>query len=144
MVIDIEHRLVLIQISIFGFVLFFLYGIRLHELSSTIFGSLAGFLIMLIFYLLGIALSKIAGIIRHKKIDEIAFGFGDVIVGTILGSLTGWPLIGGAILISIVASAAFSLVFLFALFLVRRYRAFANTLPFTTFLILGAITIFYL
>ncbi len=39
MVIDIEHRVVLVQTSIFGFVLFFLYGIRLHDLLSTIFGG---------------------------------------------------------------------------------------------------------
>ena len=144
MVIDIEHRVVLFQTSIFGFVLFFIYGIILSDLLSTIFGSLAGFLIMLIFYILGIALSKMAGKLRHQKIDEIAFGFGDVCVGTILGLLTGWPLIVGAIFISILASVAFSLVLFLALLLAKRYQAFSNTLPFTTFLILGVIAIFYL
>ena len=144
MVIDIEHRVVLVQTSIFGFVLFFLYGIRLSDLLSTIFGALGGFLIMLIFYYLGIAFTKIAGKLRHQKIDEVAFGFGDVFVGTILGLLTGWPSIVGAIFISILASVAFSLVLLLALLLAKRYHAFSNTLPFTTFLILGVIAIFYL
>ena len=144
MVIDIEHRVVLVQTSIFGFVLFFLYGIRLHDLLSTIFGTLVGFLIMLIFYYLGIASTKIAGKLRHQKIDEVAFGFGDVCVGTILGLLTGWPLIVGAIFISILAFVAFSLVLFFALLLVKRYHAFSNAQPFTIFLILGVITIFYL
>ena len=144
MVIDIEHRVVLIQTSIFGFVLFFLYGIRLSDLLSTIFGALAGFLIMLIFYYLGKVLTKIAGKLRHQKIDEVAFGFGDVCVGTILGLLTGWPSIVGAIFISILASVAFSLVLFLALLLAKRYHAFSNTLPFTTFLILGVIAIFYL
>ena len=144
MVIDIEHRVVLVQTSIFGFVLFFLYGIRLNDLLSTIFGALAGFLIMLIFYFLGIALIKIAGKLRHQKIDEVAFGFGDVCLGTILGLLTGWPLIVGAFFISIFTFVAFSLVLLFALLLTKRYHAFSNTQPFTTFLILGAIAIFYL
>ena len=144
MVIDIEHRLVLTQTTIFGFVLLFLYGIRMHALLSTVFGALAGFLIMLIFYILGIAYTKIAGKLRHQKIDEVAFGFGDVCLGTILGLLTGWPLIVGAIIISILASSAFSLVLIFALLLTKRYHAFSNTLPFTTFLILGAIAVFYL
>ena len=143
-VIDIEHRVVLVQTSIFGFVLFFLYGIRLRDLLSTIFGTLAGFLIMLIFYYLGIAFTKIAGKLRHQKIDEVAFGFGDVCLGMILGLLTGWPLIVGAIFISFLAFAAFSLVLIFALSLAKRYHAFSNAQPFTTFLILGAITIFYL
>ena len=144
MVIDIEHRVVLVQTSIFGFVLFFLFGIVLRDLLSTIFGALAGFLIMLIFYILGIALTKIAGKLRHQKIDEVAFGFGDVCFGVILGLLTGWPLIFGAITISILAFEAFSLVLFFALLLTKRYRAFSSALPFTPFLILGVIAIFYL
>lgn len=144
MVIDIEHRVVLVQTSIFGFVLFFLYGIRLSDLLSTIFGALAGFLIMLTFYYLGIAFTKIAGKLRHQEIDEVAFGFGDVCLGTILGLLTGWPSIVGAFFISILTFVAFSLVLLFALLLAKRYRAFSNAQPFTTFLVLGAIAIFYL
>jgi len=143
-VIDIEHRVVLVQTSVFGFILFFLYGIRLNDLLITIFGALAGFLIMLIFYYLGLAFTKIAGKLRNQKIDEVAFGFGDVCLGTILGFLTGWPLIIGAFFISIFTFTAFSLVLFFVLFLTKRYHAFSNTQPFTTFLILGAIAIFYL
>lgn len=144
MVIDIEHRVVLVQTSIFGFVLFFLYGIRLSDLLSTIFGALAGFLIMLMFYFLGTAFIKIAGKLRHQKIDEVAFGFGDVCIGTILGLLAGWPLIVGVIFISILAFALFALVLFFALILAKRYHAFSNAQPFTIFLILGVIAIFYL
>jgi len=144
MVIDIEHRVVLFQTSIFGFVLFFLYGVRLRGLLSTTFGALAGFLIMLSFYYLGLAFTKIAGKLGHQKIDEVAFGFGDVCLGTILGLLTGWPSIVGAFFISIFTFVAFSLVLFLALLLAKRYHAFSNTQPFTTFLILGAIAIFYL
>ena len=99
---------------------------------------------MLIFYYLGIAFTKIAGKLRHQKIDEVAFGFGDVCVGTILGLLTGWPSIVGAFFISLLIFAAFSLVSLFALFLTKKYHAFSNAQPFAPFLILGAIAIFYL
>ena len=144
MVIDIEHRVVLVQTSIFGFVLLFIYGIKLNDLSSTIFGALAGFLIMLSFYYLGLAFTKIIGKLRNQKIDEVAFGFGDVCLGTILGLLTGWPSIVGAFFISIFTFVAFSLVLFIALILTKRYHAFSNTQPFTTFLILGAIAVFYL
>jgi len=99
---------------------------------------------MLSFYYLGIAFTKIAGKLRHQKIDEVAFGFGDVCLGTILGLLTGWPSIVGAFFISILAFVAFSFVLFFALFLAKKYHAFSNTLPFTTFLIIGVIAIFYL
>jgi hypothetical protein len=134
----------LFETSIFGFVLFLIYGIILNGLSRTMIGALAGFLIMLLFYFLGIALTTIAGKIRHQKIDEVAFGFGDVLIGLILGLLTGWPSIFEAITISIYAFGAFSFVLFLALLLSKRYRAFASALPFTPFLILGAIAIFYL
>jgi len=144
LVIDIEHHAVLVETSMFGFVLFFIYGIILNGLRRTIIGALAGFLIMLIFYFLGLAFSKIVGKLRHQEIDEVAFGFGDVGFGLILGLLTGWPLIVGAIFISFLAFGAFSLVLFFALLLSRRYHAFSSALPFTPYLILGAIAILYL
>ena len=144
MVIDIEHRSVLFETSIFGFVLFLIYGIILNGLMRTMIGALAGFLTMFLFYGLGIGLTKIAGKLRNQTIDEVAFGFGDVCIGLILGLLTGWPSIFGAITISIYTFGAFSLVLFFALLISRRYRAFASALPFTPFLILGAIAIFYL
>jgi prepilin signal peptidase PulO-like enzyme (type II secretory pathway) len=144
LVIDIEHRIVLVETSIFGFVLFFIYGIFLRDLLRTIIGALGGFIIMLIFYHLGMAFTKIAGKLRLQKIDEVAFGFGDVCVGAVLGLLTGWPAIVGAIIISILAFGVFSFVFFFALLLSKRYRAFSNALPFTPYLILGGIAIFYL
>lgn len=144
LVIDIEHKAVLVETSIFGFVLFFIYGIILNGLQRTIIGALVGFLIMLTFYFLGLVFTRIVGKIRHQRIDEVAFGFGDVCLSVILGLLTGWPLILGAIMISILVFEAFTLVLFFALLLSGRYRAFVSALPFTPFMILGAIAIYYL
>ena len=144
LVIDIEHRAVLVETSLFGFVLFLVYGIILNGLLRTIIGALVGFLIMLIFYFLGIALSKIAGKLGHQEIDEVAFGFGDVTTGAILGLLAGWPSIFDAITISVLVFGAFTLILFFALIFSRRYRAFSSALPFTPFLILGAIAVYYL
>ena len=143
MVIDIEHRLVLVETSIFGFVLFLIYGIILSGLLRTIIGALVGFLIMLILYYLGIAFSKIVGKLRHKEIDEVALGFGDVCAGTFLGLLAG-PSIVGAIIIAMLTFGTFSLVLIFSLLLSKRYRAFSNAQPFAPYLILGIIAIFYL
>jgi hypothetical protein len=144
LVIDIEHHSVLIETSIFGFVLCFIYGIILNGSRRTITGALAGFLVMLTFFLIGLAFSKIAGALRHKDIDEVVFGFGDVCLGLNLGLLTGWPLIIGSITISIIVFEIFTLIFFIALLLFRKYHAFSSALPFTPFLILGAVAIFYL
>lgn len=144
LVIDIEHHAVLVETSMFGFVLFFFYGIILKGFQRTITGALAGFLIMLTLYFIGLAFSKIVGALRHREIGEVVFGFGDVCIGVNLGLLTGWPLILGAITIAILAFEVFALILFIALILSRKYNAFSIALPFTPFLILGAIAIFYL
>ena len=144
LVIDIEHHAVLVETSIFGFVLFFAYGMMLTGFQRTITGALAGFMVMLVFYFMGFAFSKLVGALRHQAIDEVVFGFGDVCLGVNLGLLTGWPLIIGAIAISIIAFEVFTLAFFIALLISRKYHAFSSALPFTPFLIIGAVVIFYL
>lgn len=144
LVIDIEHRVVLIETSIFGFVLCLVYGIFLSGLFTTLLGGLVGFVITTLFYLLGIAYVKIAGKLRHQTIDEVAFGFGDVLAGTFLGLLLGWFSVFGAILIAIITFGAFSLIYIISLLISKRYNAFSTALPFTPFLVLGTIVVFYL
>jgi hypothetical protein len=143
-VIDIEHRLVLIQTSIFGLFLFLAYGAALNNFSSTVMGGFVGFLIMLFFYLSGKIFIHVIGKLRKKEINEIAFGLGDVIFGTILGFLVGYPLIIGAIILSMLLLVVFSFFIFIFLFLSRKYHAFSMTLPFTTFQVIGAIAILYL
>ena len=60
-----------------------------------------------------------------------------------LGLLTGWPTIAGTIIIAILASGAFSLLFIISLVITRKYRAF-SAIPYAPFLILGAIATFYI
>jgi len=143
-VIDIEHHLVLGETTLFGIVLFLIYGVVLHGWTSTLVGALAGFLIMLVFYFLGMAFSKIVGKLRHREISEVAFGFGDVTTSGILGLFAGWPVIIGSIILGFVAFTVYSVIFLSILILTKKYKAFANALPFTPFLILGMIIIYYL
>jgi len=143
-VIDIEHHLVLGETTLFGIVLFLIYGVVLHGWTSTLVGALAGFLIMLVFYFLGMAFSKIVGKLRHREISEVAFGFGDVTTSGILGLFAGWPVIIGSIILGFITFTVYSVIFLSILILTKKYKAFANALPFTPFLILGMIIIYYL
>jgi hypothetical protein len=138
-VVDLEHRLVLFETSLFGLAICFVYGWVLHGLSATLLGGLGGLGIMLAFFLLGAVFSRIVGALRGRALGEVAFGFGDVFAGTFLGLLTGWPLIAGAIVLGLLSFAVFSVVYLLVLVLTKRYNAFANALPLTPFLILGAV-----
>jgi prepilin signal peptidase PulO-like enzyme (type II secretory pathway) len=152
LVIDIEHRAVLIETSITGLVLLFFYGFLFQKLLGkttleafilTVVGGIAGFGIMILFYYFGILFSKILGKIRKLEINEVALGFGDVYVCSFLGFLTGWPFIVGAILIAVLASGVFSMVYLIYKSIKRDYKPF-TAIPYAPFLILGAILVFYL
>jgi len=143
-VIDMEHRVVLIETTLFGLVFCAIFGLTLRGCVTTLLGGFGGCLIMLGFYLFGIVFTKIMERIKHQTISEVAFGFGDVCAGTFLGLLAGWPAIFGAIIIAVLVFGGFSFVFLLVLLLSKRYRAFSRALPFAPALIIGAIVMFYL
>ncbi len=148
LVIDIEYRVVLIQTSIFGLGLMSLLGLvnqgfSFDGLLTTIAGGLAGFGIMIGLYYFGILFSKIMSKLRKQEIEEIALGFGDVYVSTFLGLLIGWPTIISAIILAVLLSGAFSILYLAILTLAKKYKSF-SAIPYTPFLIIGAILITYL
>lgn len=143
-VIDLEHRLVLVETSLFGLILMLVYGFTFHGFLNALSGALGGMLIMLALFLLGMALGKVVGILRHKAISEVPFGFGDVVFGTILGLLCGWPAIAAGLFLGIIIFSAYSVLWLISLILTKRYKSFSNAQALTPFLILGSIILFYL
>jgi leader peptidase (prepilin peptidase)/N-methyltransferase len=148
LVIDIEYRVVLIQTSIFGLGLMFLLGLvnqgfSLNGLLTTISGGLAGFAVMIGLYYFGILFSKIMSKLRKQEIEEIALGFGDVHVSAFLGLLIGWPAILSSIVLAVLLSGGFSILYLAILSLAKKYKSF-SAIPYTPFLIIGAILITYL
>jgi len=143
-VIDIEHRLVLFETSLFGLGLCLVYGAVLRGFVVALTGGLGGLLIMLTLFFLGIGFSRVVGRLRGRKVSQVAFGFGDVFAGAFLGLLMGWPLIAGAIVIGMLAFAVYSLVYIGVLLITKRYSAFATALPLAPFLILGAVVLLLL
>ena len=143
-VIDVEHRVVLFETTVFGFVLFLVYGFLFHSWKTVLFGFLGGLGITLLFYFFGILVSKLVSIIQKKTVTEVAFGLGDVMAATVFGLLVGWPAIAGVIIIAIVSFALVSVITLILLIATKKYSAFSNALPFVPFLILGVIVVYYL
>ncbi|MEL7625501.1 MAG: A24 family peptidase [Anaerolineaceae bacterium] len=143
-VIDFEHRLVLIETSVVGFILFLIYGIYFHGLLGALRGALGGMLIMLAFYFLGVVFGKVVGKLRHKAINQVPFGFGDVVFGTILGLLSGWPAIAVGLILGLLLFSAYSFLWMISLIFTKRYQSFNNAQALTPFLILGTIILFYL
>ncbi|HET7010917.1 MAG TPA: prepilin peptidase [Anaerolineales bacterium] len=143
-VIDLEHRLILHMVSIPS-------AIALGVLRSldpgqgpakTLAGGAAGFLILLAMYGLGIVFSRVLSSARGRPLDDVAFGFGDVMLGGVLGLTLGWPGVIVAIVLGILAAGAFSFgMILFRLYR-RTYTAFL-AIPYGPFLILGAAFVLY-
>jgi prepilin signal peptidase PulO-like enzyme (type II secretory pathway) len=141
-VIDLEHHLIMHPISIFGSILGLFIGIQLHGLLFTIIGGLAGFGGMLILYFLGALFARFIVRKSQEGFSDEALGFGDVILGGILGLILGWPAIMGGLFISIIFAGAVSMIYLLLTVIARKYRAF-TFIPYGPFMIAGAVALIF-
>ena len=141
-IIDFEHRLILHPVSLIGAVLFLTIGIFLNGWKVTLLGALSGFGLMYILYLFGILFGKVMAKRRGQEIEEIALGFGDVTLSTILGLLLGWPRIGVVLFFAIIFGGVFSGLFLLISVLAKKYRAF-TAIPYAPFIIISSIILIY-
>ena len=142
-IIDIEHRAVLIETDIIGFVLGIVYGLIIHSPVEMFLGGLVGAGIMGVIYFGGILFNRILGKIRHQEMSEVALGLGDVFVCGYLGLIMGWPHIVGMIVIAIILGGVFSLGYILVKLITKKYEAF-SAIPYVPFLILAAVIMFYL
>ena len=149
-VIDLEHRLILHPVSIFGAVLGLGIGWLLHGPGPTLLGGLGGFGIMMVFYLLGTLFARV----RARKMraagqetdDEEALGAGDVILAGVLGLILGWPLIWFGLLVGILLGGLITIPMLVIMLIVRRYKqdAWMVFIPYGPFFLISATLIIYL
>lgn len=147
LVIDIEHHVVLIETSVVGLVMLFVYGWHMNNwtingLLFTTVGGVAGFLIMLLIYFFGIFFSRGLSKVRKEEIKEAGLGFGDVYACAFLGFFVGWPYVIGMIIIAIIVSGVYSFIYMIVKAINKDYQV-ASTIPYTPFLILGALATFY-
>lgn len=140
LVIDIEHRHILHITSLAGALLGLAVGWARQGLAATLLGGLAALLIMLAIYFLGGLFGRLLGRLSGRAIREAPFGFGDVLLGTIIGLMTGWPEVLRSLFITILVAGAFSLVYLVVLLALRRYKL-GSAIPYAPFLITGAIMV---
>lgn len=136
-VIDIEHRLILHQVSITGAILGIVIGIKLHGFWSTVLGGLSGFGIMFVLYLFGILFSKYVIHRKQRENFEEALGFGDVILSGVLGLILGFPGITLGLLLAILLGGIVSTFFILFNLFVGRYRLFTY-IPYGPFLVIGS------
>ncbi len=141
LVIDIEYRVILEPVSLFGGLLGLVIGIGLSGISATLIGGLFGYAATYLIYKGGELLVQYLARRRGEEIED-AFGFGDVYLMAIIGLLLGWPGVIVGLVFSILAGGTFSFFFLIYRFLSKKYQAF-EAIPFAPFLIFGAVALLY-
>ncbi len=149
-VIDLEHRLILHPTSIVGAVLAGGIGLWLHGAQVTLLGGLAGLVVMLALYAIGLVFSRI----RTQRLrksgrepdGEDALGWGDVILAGILGLVLGWPLIGLGLFLGILLGGIIGLILIVATMLRRQYRekAWMLFMPYGPAFIVSAFLILFI
>jgi len=157
-VIDLEHRLILHPTSLFGAVLGLIVGTSIHGqidgllagAGKSLLGGLFGFVIMFLLYQFGTLIARI----RTRKMqaagqaddEEEALGGGDVYLAGVLGLMLGWPYIWNALLLGVLLGGLFSIIFIAALVLRRRYssEALMTFIPYGPYFIISAFYLLFL
>lgn len=142
-VIDLERRLILHPVSLVGGLMALVQGIFLHGFLRTLMGGGFGFLIMLVFYFLGVLFIKQFARIRGEESDQIALGFGDVNLAGVIGLLLGWPGVVAGLIIAILLGGVVSGLYLLVKLINKQYTAF-EALPYGPFLVLSAVYLLYI
>jgi leader peptidase (prepilin peptidase)/N-methyltransferase len=140
--IDLEYRLIMHPVSIFGAVLGLLVGTLRVGLLRSLIGGAAGFLLMWLIYLLGILIIKLINRRRGQPVNDVALGFGDVNLSGVLGLVLGWPLILVGLVVAVLIGGLVSLIYILVMLITHRYQAFA-ALPYGPFLVIGAVLLIY-
>ena len=136
-IIDIEYRLIMHPVSLFGAILALIIGVYLHGWVDSLLGGLTGFGSMWLLYKLGELIMRLVSRLRGLSVGDVALGFGDVNLSGVLGLLLGWPAILVGLLLAVLLAGIVSLVYLVIMLILRRYRLF-TALPYGPFLIAGA------
>lgn len=143
LVTDFEHRLILHSVTGTAAVLIGVIGVLdpARGPAKTLLGGAVGFVAVLGLYLLGGVFARQMSRLRGQALEEVAFGFGDVTLAGVIGLAVGWPGVIVALFLGILAGGLFSLGFLAYMLVRRRYQAFIP-IPYSPFLILGALLVY--
>ncbi len=150
-VIDLEHRLILLSLSLLGVLLGLGAGVWIQwqrtghlglAVGLTLLGGAAGLIVMLLLYFLGGLFARWVSRQRGETLEEEALGFGDVHLGLILGLFLGWPAIFIGLMTGVVFGGLASLFYLVLKVISGRHQWFV-AIPYGPYLIAGAVFLLY-
>lgn len=134
-VIDVEHRLILFAVILPSCLFALLVAMIAPETDRTtmdyVYGGLLGGGMFFGMFLGGIAFSALA------EIDDVAFGFGDVMLAILGGLMIGWRAFIFASLITVFVGALGAVIFLTGRALMRRRHRWFVPLPYGPYIVIG-------
>jgi len=142
-IIDVEHRAILHEVSLVGAILAIPFGLWLNGWQDTLIGFAVGSVVMLGLYYFGILFNRWMSKRRGQEMDEVALGFGDVILSAVLGIMLGWPRIIVCLFTAIVLGGLMSGLYILVMVLRKRYQAF-TAIPYAPFLVIAAVILIYM
>lgn len=143
-VIDMEHKLILFVVIIPAAALALLDAVITTYppgLVEALIGGAAGFGVFFLMYNGGFLFTYIMGKLRGQEIDEVAFGYGDVMMAGLSGLILGWRALIFALFITVFLGAFGAIAYLLSRRLMgARYSAF-TALPYGPYIVAGTIII---
>jgi len=139
--IDLEYRLIMHPVSIFGGVLGVVIGFLNVGWWRALLGGVVGYAIMGLIYLLGVFIMKLVSR-RRQLADDVALGLGDVNLCGVLGLMLGWPAVIVGLVLGVFIAGFVSLLYIIFKLITRKYHAFM-ALPYGPFLVMGAAILIY-
>lgn len=142
-VIDLEHRLILFVVIIPSCALALLDALTTAygaTLSEALIGALLGFGVFFLLYLGGFLFTRLMSAVQGTPINEVAFGYGDVILITLSGLILGWRPLILAMFITVFLGAFGAVLYLIARRLLSRqnYQWF-TPLPYGQYIIVATV-----
>lgn len=137
-VIDIEHRLILFAVIVPSCVFALIVAAVIppdpeRSVGYYVLGGLAGFALYFLMFLGGVLFAA------ATRPGAIAFGFGDVMLGTLSGIMLGWRALVFASLITVFAGALGALLYVIGLQVLRRRHRWFTPLPYGPYIVIGTL-----
>lgn len=141
-VIDLEHRLILFIVVIPSSVIALVdaavtnYG---ANLGQALIGGALGFGVFFLLYLGGFLFVYISGAIRGHSTNEVAFGYGDVMLITLSGFILGWQPLIPAMFLTVFLGAIGALLWMLSRFFSRTGYSMFTPLPYGQYIVIATI-----
>ncbi|MCC6613015.1 MAG: prepilin peptidase [Anaerolineae bacterium] len=138
--IDIEHKLILFSVIIPSLAIGLidaLFEPQGPSLSSALIGAGVGFGVFFLLYMGGFLFTYLLSKSRGREINEVAFGYGDVMLITLSGLILGWENLIFAMFITVFLGALGAILYIvFRALAGSRYSMF-TALPYGPYIVIA-------